>query len=100
MECFQRDTATIARFRFAQERAKVETETAIPRYKTGDPHPVYNLLAFVEYCDQGHEAWTSVFDDPNAPYRLASKSGEYPPHCRCKSSRNESNATSALLREA
>lgn len=69
------------------------------RYKTGDPHPVYNLLAFVEYCDRGHEIWTSTFDDPSAPYRLARESAEFPRRCTCKSSRSEDNAESILRQE-
>jgi hypothetical protein len=55
-------------------------------YKTGDPHPTLNLLAFVEYDPETKRpVWTSVYGDKAAPYRLAkwnerqrlaSKSGE------------------------
>jgi len=41
------------------------------KYKTGDPHPVHNSLAFVEYCEHGKEIWTSVGGDSEAPHRLA-----------------------------
>jgi hypothetical protein len=40
-------------------------------YRTGDRHPTDNLLAFVEYCEEGHEIWTSIGGDIEAPYRLA-----------------------------
>ena len=63
-------------------------ETA-PRYKIGDPHPTQKYLVFVEYCDQGHAIWTSVFGDTDAPYRLATKNGQYPPLCRCRSARTQ-----------
>jgi len=66
------------------------TDTAVIRhYKTGDPHPTEKYLAFVEYCARGHEIWTSVFDDLDAPNRLVTKSGQYPPPCKCRSIRNE-----------
>ncbi len=51
-------------------------------YKTGDRHPVHNLLAFVGYCEEGHEIWTSVYGDTEAPYRLAKLNGQRPPCCR------------------
>ena len=57
----------------------------ILRYKTGDSHPTEKYLAFVEYCDQGHAIWTSIFGDTDAPYRLATKSGKCLPHCTCGS---------------
>jgi hypothetical protein len=41
------------------------------RYKTGDRHPELNQTAFVEYDENGHEIWTSVYGDTEAPYRLA-----------------------------
>jgi hypothetical protein len=50
------------------------------RYKTGDSHPVHNLLAFVGYCEEGHEIWTSVYGDSEAPFRLAKLNG---PHLPC-----------------
>lgn len=42
------------------------------KYKTGDMHPELNQTAFVEYDENGHEIWTSVYADKTAPYRLAS----------------------------
>ncbi len=49
-------------------------------YKIGDPHPVHALLAFVGYCEEGHEVWTSVYGDTEAPHRLAKLNG---PHLPC-----------------
>ena len=46
------------------------------RFKTGDPHPVHNLTAFVEYDEQGKEWWTSVYEDSEAPYRLARENAQ------------------------
>jgi hypothetical protein len=40
-------------------------------YQVGDPHPHHKFLAFVEYDEQGHGVWTSVYGDTEAPYRLA-----------------------------
>ena len=31
-------------------------------YKNGDPHPVINSLAFLEYDGIGREVWTSLRD--------------------------------------
>ena len=42
------------------------------QYKTGDRHPTHNLTAFVEYDEEGHEIWTSIGGDSEAPFRLAS----------------------------
>jgi len=52
------------------------------KFKTGDSHPTCNQLAFVGYCDDGHPIWTSVFGDPDAPYRLAKLNGQCLPCCR------------------
>jgi hypothetical protein len=41
------------------------------KYKTGDLHPELNQTAFVEYDENGHEIWTSIYGDTEAPYRLA-----------------------------
>lgn len=41
------------------------------RYKTGDMHPRHNQTAFVGYDEHDHEIWTSVYEDSEAPYRLA-----------------------------
>jgi hypothetical protein len=41
-----------------------------PFYQVGDPHPHHKFLAFVEYDEQGHGVWTSVYGDTEAPYRL------------------------------
>ena len=46
-------------------------------YKTGDPHPIHNMLAFVEYGDSGQEVWTTIASDSAAPYRLASLSAQH-----------------------
>lgn len=43
-------------------------------YKTGDKHPIHNLMAFVEYDEQGEGWWTSIATDPTAPFRLAAES--------------------------
>ena len=43
------------------------------QYKTGDRHPVHNLMAFVEYDENGVGWWTSIATDPEAPFRLASE---------------------------
>lgn len=41
-------------------------------YKTGDSHPKWNSLAFVEYDPAtGKPVWTSVYGDSEAPYRRA-----------------------------
>jgi len=40
-------------------------------YQVGDTHPHHKFLAFVEYDEQGHGVWTSVYRDTEAPYRLA-----------------------------
>jgi hypothetical protein len=45
--------------------------------KTGDIHPVHNLLAFVEYGTDGVDVWTSIALDPEAPFRLAAESKQY-----------------------
>ena len=47
-------------------------------YKTGDPHPNpnLNLTRFVEYDPELGEVWTSVCEDSDAPYRLASLSAQ------------------------
>jgi hypothetical protein len=42
------------------------------QYKTGDRHPTNNLTSFVQYDEEGHEIWTSIGRDIEAPYRLAS----------------------------
>jgi hypothetical protein len=62
----------------------MKTDTPAKKYQTGNPHPTEKLLAFVGYCDQGHEIWTSVFGDTEAPYRLAKLNGQYPPCYKCK----------------
>ena len=67
------------------------------RYKTGDPHPVEKYLAFVEYCDRGHAIWTSIFGDIDAPYRLVTKNGQYPPLCRCASAHTRDSGAFAHL---
>jgi hypothetical protein len=41
------------------------------QFKTGDKHPVHNLLAFVEYDGSGCAVWTSIAEDRSAPFRLA-----------------------------
>ena len=65
-------------------------------YKTGDTHPIHNLLGFVEYCENGHAIWTTVVDDADAPFRLARKNGQHPPPCTCRKSRNFRKAQSRL----
>ena len=40
-------------------------------YKTGDPHPTMNLLAFVEYDEVGAAVWASVYEGSEVPYLLA-----------------------------
>jgi len=42
------------------------------KFRTGDVHPVHNLLAFVDYDEYGQPCWTSIATDPEAPFRLAS----------------------------
>ena len=42
------------------------------KYKAGDRHPLYSLLAFVEYDENGVGWWTSIATDPEAPFRLCS----------------------------
>lgn len=69
------------------------------KYKTGDAHPIEKYLAFVEYCDQGHAVWTSVFGDPDAPYRLVTKSEQHPPLCRCRLTRTQDSAAFAPREE-
>ncbi len=50
---------------------RMEEGVAGQPYRTGDRHPTLNLLAFVEYDEKGHEIWTSIGRDIEAPFRLA-----------------------------
>lgn len=44
------------------------------QYRTGDRHPMHNLMAFVEYDENGVGWWTSTATDSEAPFRLAAAS--------------------------
>ena len=48
--------------------------TVTGQYRTGDRHPVHNLMAFVEYDGNGVGWWTSIASDPEAAFRLAAAS--------------------------
>ena len=75
----------------------MELILASHKFKTGDPHPTERYLAFVEYCDKGHAIWTSIFDDTDAPYRLATKSEQCPAPCRCMTIHRQNSGSSVLL---
>ena len=51
---------------------------AVYKFKTGDPHPnpSLNLMRFVEYDPDlnGAPVWCSIYEDSEAPYRLAKRS--------------------------
>src|ERR1017187_8365957 len=63
-------------------------------YQTGDPHPKFKSLAFVEYCDDGHAVWVSISEDSEVPFRLARASGLHPPPCSNPSDRISCSDTS------
>lgn len=44
---------------------------SIPKFKTGDQHPLHKSMAFVEYDEHARRVWTSVYEDIEVPYRLA-----------------------------
>lgn len=69
-------------------------------YQVGDSHPVHNLLAFAGYCQEGYEIWASVYEDKEAPYRLASLSGQHLPCCKHKPFRIAGMGVQSPLDEA
>jgi hypothetical protein len=60
-------------------------------YKTGDIHPIFNLLAFVEYDTDGVEVWTTIARDPKAPFRLALASKQSRQDCMSDAIRTHRN---------